>query len=105
MTTSASVSPIATEAPLEASSEQKANPNGNNTIAYAAAGSAAAAAAAAAGVFFLKRGKAAKASIIPSFKGSSSANPLYEGIEEIENPLYDAHDFDVPVQDDFATHA
>jgi hypothetical protein len=49
---------------------------------------------------FIKRGKTAAAQVTTEFAANNNMNPLYEGMQHFDNPLYDAHDFDTPVDDD-----
>jgi len=66
----------------------------NNTTAYGIGGAAAVAAAAAAGVFFFKRRASAIANVAPDFSTNNNMNPLYEGMEQFDNPLYDSNTSD-----------
>ena len=75
-------------APVEPIQEQQQQTTNNNT-AYGIGGAAAVAVGAAAGVFFFKKGATASAQVASDFSANNNMNPLYKGMEQFDNPLYD----------------
>jgi hypothetical protein len=74
--------------------------NGQYTGAYVGGGAAALTAAAAA-AFYFRRSPTAKAQVTTTFSDNTNMNPLYEGMQQFENPLYDGNNLDAPLDDGF----
>ncbi len=76
--------------------------SGGNTTYYAAGGAAAAGLAAAAGIFYFRKGKTAKAEVATQpFSNDQIINPVYEGMEQFDNPLYDPNEIEHTLDDGF----
>ena len=77
--------------------------SGGNTTYYATAGGAAAAGlAAAAGVFYFRKGKTATAEVATKpFSNDQNINPIYEGMAQFDNPLYDPKEIEHTLDDGF----
>ena len=77
--------------------------SGGNTTYYATAGGAVAASlAVAAGVFYFRKGKTAAAEVATQpFSNNQNINPVYEGMGQFDNPLYDPNEIEPTLDDGF----
>jgi len=85
-----------------ASSQDPNTGTNNNTTTFGILSGAGAVGAIAAGVFYMRRGQTATAQLAEPFANNpANMNPLYEGQQHFENPLYDPNDMTAGIDDGF----
>lgn len=82
---------------------QDTSGSGGNTTYFAAGGAVAVGLAAAAGVFYFRKGYTVTAQVATrTFTDNQNLNPVYESMEQFDNPFYDPNDLDPALADGFS---